>query len=383
MKKIMSFFILSFLMLPIGCREPYEVDSGFGKGGFLVVDGYINIGEGVTIIKLSRTTPIDIQATQVPEISAQIFIEDDQFTFPLAEQSPGIYVSEELDLPLNRQYRLKIITLEGASYYSEYTTAVQTPAIDSVYWTQDLEGVNILVTTHDPTNKTHYYQWQYEEIWETQSSYLSFIKYEGGQFLSRANQEIKDMRNCWRYENDKVINVASSQYLTNDAILGHKVLSIQSNTERLGIRYSILVKQHGLSQAAHEFFEILLKNNESLGTFSDPQPSQLIGNIYRENSPEIVVGFIGAYTTETKRIFIDRDDLVWRYNPNCEERVFLFETDDVPFYMRFYTPTHYNSIIIGEQTIQIGVYATPGACADCRMNGDINLKPPFWEIAEE
>lgn len=375
--------VLLLLFLVISCREPYEVGAALGEDGFLVVDGYINIGDGRTTIKLSRTTPIDVQAIQVPEISAQIFIEDAQFTYPLIEQSPGIYLSEELELPLNRQYRLKIITAEGITYFSEYTTPIQTPPIDSVFWKQNSEGVDILVTTHDPSNQTYYYQWQYEEVWETQSSYLSLIKYEASQFLNRSNQEIKDMRTCWKYEVDKTINISSSKQLTNDVILGHTILSVPDNNERLGVRYSILIKQHALSREAHEFFEILLRNNESLGTFSDPQPSQLIGNIFRENSTEIVVGFIGTYTTETKRIFINRGDLVWRYNSNCEERVFQFETDDIPFFMNFYTPTRYNSVLIDDQPVQIGVYATLDACADCRINGGTNLKPFFWDITEE
>lgn len=384
MKRSVIYIFFLFIILTVGCRDPFEIETGFGEGGFLVVDGYINIGEGTTTIKLSRTTPIDIQPYQIPETGAGIFIEDNQFSYPLTEEAPGTYVSEELDLPLEREYRLKIVTAEGSTYFSEYTAAVKTPPIDSVTWQQDSEGVKILVTTHDPISQTNYYQWQYEEVWEIQSSYLSFIKYENGQFINRSSQEIRDMRTCWKYVNDNVLNIASSDRLTSDAIINHTVLSIPEGNERLGVRYSILVKQHALNKSAYDFLQILLKNNENLGTFSDPQPSQLVGNIHRQNSDEVVVGFVGAYTTETKRIFINRSDVIaWRYNPFCEESIFLFAEVDIEFYMNFYTPTRYQATLIDGQPVLTGVYATSPPCADCRINGGVNAIPPFWDITEE
>lgn len=384
MGKLLYYTTLLLITLAISCREPYEIDSGFGQGGFLVVDGYINIGEGVTTIKLSRTTPIDVAATQVAETGATIFIEDDQFTYPLSELAEGIYVSEELELPLGRDYRVRIITSDDKIYLSEYTSAVETPKIDSVTWQQNDEGVKIFVNTHDPLNQTHYYQWQYEEVWEVQSPYLSLIKYENGQFINRSNHEITDMRTCWRYETNESLNIASSDLLTNDVISPHTVLSIPQSNQRLAVRYSILVKQHALNQQEHEFFQILLKNNENLGTFSDPQPSQLVGNIKGENTNEIVVGFVGAYTTETERIFINRDDvLAWRYSSACEEFVLLFNEDDIPFYMNYHTPTRYQAELVDGQPVQTGVVATLDACADCRLSGGTNVIPPFWDITVE
>jgi hypothetical protein len=384
MEKFFYYTTLFLIALAISCRDPYEIETGFGREGFLVVDGYINIGEGITTIKLSRSTPIDIPVTRITETGANIFIEDDQFTYPLTEQADGVYVSEELELPLGRDYRLRIITSNNNIYLSEYTTPVKTPPIDSVTWQQNFEGVKILVNTHDPINQTHYYQWQYEEVWEVQSPYLSLIKYEEGQFINRPNQEIRDMRTCWKYQANEILNIASSDRLTQDAIYLHPVHSIPQDNQRLAIRYSILVKQHALNQKAHDFFQILLKNNENLGTFSDPQPSQLIGNIQSQNTNEIVVGFIGAYTTETKRIVINRNEVgVWRYSPACEERVLLFDEDDIPYYMNFYTPTRYQAMLVDGQPVQTGVVATSDACADCRLSGGTNIIPPFWDITIE
>lgn len=383
MKKVI-YILLSLSLFLTDCKDPFEIETGYGQRGFLVVDGYINIGDGVTTIKLSRTTPIDEVPIQIPETGATVVIEDIQFTYQITELTSGTYVSEELQLPPDRQYRLRITTANGKSYLSDYTDPIQTPPIDSVTWRQEFDGVNIQVTTHDPTNSAKYYSWQFEEAWEIQSTFRSLINYEGGGFINRTAQEIRNMQKCWKYDTGRAINISSSVGLTSDVIIDHPVFFIPSFDRRLSIRYSILVKQHTLNQDAFNFFQTVLKNNENLGTFSDPQPSQLTSNIRCLTSEEVVVGYISASNTETYRIFIDRKDLTsWGYNPYCEEVSFLYDVDDIPFLMRTFTPTRYLASTIDGQPVLIGVYATLPQCADCRIGGGVNIIPEFWGITEE
>jgi hypothetical protein len=379
-KKSIFYIVLLIFIIAEGCKEPYEIETGLGQGGFLVVDGYINVGDGVTTINLSRTTPIDEVPVLTPETGATVAIEDGQFSFPLTESSSGVYVSEELQLPLDRQYRLRIITNNENVYLSEFTNPISTPPIDSVTWKQEFEGVEIAVTTHDPSNKTHFYRWEFDEVWELQSFYRSFVKYENSEFIFRSNEELKNMYQCWKYDTNSMINISSSQGLTSDIIASHPITFIPSYERKLAIRYRILVKQHALSADAYDFFRILLKNNENLGTFSDPQPSELPGNIQCLNANEVVVGFVEASTTETSKLFINRIDLYsWNYIPACEELELLFDSTDIETSMRYLTPTE----LIVENLIRIGVKATYPACADCRVDGGINLMPPFWNIEEE
>lgn len=67
MKKSIFYIVLLIFIIAEGCKEPYEIETGLGQGGFLVVDGYINVGDGVTTINLSRTTPIDEVPVLTPE----------------------------------------------------------------------------------------------------------------------------------------------------------------------------------------------------------------------------------------------------------------------------------------------------------------------------
>lgn len=384
MRRILNYITLSVfgLLLLTNCRDPFEIKSGYGEGGFLVVDGYINVGEGITSIKLSRTTPLSESVTLIRETGATVLIEDDEFSYLLLEQSNGTYISEELGLTVNNQYRLRITTMDGNVYLSEYTSPTQVPPIDSVSWTQDQQGVKIFVTTHDPLNNTQYYKWHFEEVWEQQSAALSFIKYEGGQFSNRSNDDIKNAYTCWRYDSSSTINTASTTDLFANTIRSNPITFIPQYDERIAVRYSILVKQHGLSKDAFNFFEILLKNNESLGTFSDPQPSQLPTNIKCITSNEVVVGFVTSSTTEIKRLFIDRTELFrWDFQLQCNPIELGFDTAQA--YMKWYTPTTNISELVDGQPVLVGVNAVLHACADCRKRGGSNTKPLFWDITEE
>lgn len=372
------FFI--FCCLLSDCREPFELDTGYGSSGFLVVDGYINIGEGITTIKLTRTTAIEDEPTQTNEQGALVVIEDDQFTYPLTETSAGSYTSEELELPLDREYRLRITTTDGNVYLSDYTKPIQAPPIDSVTWKQDQEGLNIFVTTHNPSNSTNYYRWAYDEIWEQQSVEYSFVKYEDGAFVNRDNDDIKNAYTCWKYNSSNEINIASTTALASNVIASQVITSVSQIDERMAVRYSILVKQTGLSQEAFQFFDILLKNNESLGTFFDPQPSQLPTNLRCITGNKIVVGFINSSTTETYRLFIDRSELIrWGFQLQCLPLRLGF--DSAGRYMKWYTPTTF--MTEPGQPILTGVEAVLHPCADCRLRGGTNLKPLYWEIEEE
>ena len=142
--------------------------------------------------------------------------------------------------------------------------------------------------------------------------------------------------------------------------------------------YSVLVKQHAITKEEYEFLDIMKKNTELTGSVFDPQPSQLKGNIDCISNPgETVVGYVGVYSLEEKRIFIRNADLPgWGFNSGCFEIPVGNHTDSIA------------------QAIAGGLYATtvhtfrppnnidtfnvaPGVCVDCTLIGT-NKKPDFW-----
>jgi hypothetical protein len=375
-RQIILVFVFGNFLL--GCKDPFVPGSSYQESGILVVEGYINIGEGaITTILLSRTSPINEPNVQPKVLHAIVSIQDENNnTYPLTERGDGAYSSDPLSLVLSDRYRIVIQTENGKEYLSEFTTPVQTPPIDSVSWQWAPEGVTISVSTHDPQSQTRYYQWDYEEVWETPSEYLSIYSYYNGVFTFRPDEERKAMKRCWKRSSPAHLLVASTASLTIDKIAMKRLIHIPYSAEKLADKYSVLVKQHALSRQAYDYLQIMEKNTDDVGSFSDPQPSQLYGNIFAPAPDEPVVGYIGAYTTSQQRIFINVKDLPsWEFNLYCRNVLVVTQPDSLALYFDVlkYLPITFSD---GSRT---AVFATQAPCADCRIRGGDNDKPDFWE----
>lgn len=373
--------LMGILLFTYSCKDPFIADLKSTDSGVLVVDGYIDVSENaITHVTIGKTTSVNTDTEFAPETGATVSIEDeDNNFFPLSEASPGDYKSGVLSLPQNKSYRLKIIRSDERTYYSEFIQPIITPAIDSVSWKEFSDGVEIYVSTHDPENKTNYYQWDYNEVWERTMPFTSYYGIRNGYIKLRPVAEIQAMKTCWVYVDGADINTQSSLQNTMDIIPRNIVHNIPRFDERLFIRYSITVSQHALSKEAYQFYEILKKNGR-MGTFSDPMPSELPRNVYRVGSDEQVVGFMGVYTTETKRIEIHEEEISsgWVIGAGCEEFGFtleeLIQLGDA-YVITMATPN------LPDTTIR-GASAVPFYCADCRTRGGSTIRPAFWPAFE-
>ncbi len=133
MKKLFVFYLL-LLAFFVGCREKYVPQLNLPATSFLVVEGFINSGPGSTTITVSRTTRLTDTATISYETKATVRIEGktNPAAFTLAETTPGRYTIAQLTLNANDQYRVRIKTINGKEYVSDYSSVRFTPAIDSI-----------------------------------------------------------------------------------------------------------------------------------------------------------------------------------------------------------------------------------------------------------
>ena len=375
--QILSVILLSISGLP-GCKKPYNPPEIKTETNFLVVDGSITCGNNaVTSITLSRTTNLGDSILFNPELNAVLSIEQEQGTiFPVTEQGNGVYISQPLNLDPAKKYRLQIRTAGNKNYVSDYVTAKTSPAIDSLTWKQDGD-VTISVHTHDPLNNTRYYRWEYNETWTYASLFhAEWIVKDGWIYV---HDSITQIDSCWRSANSNNIVVGSSVALSEDVISDFPVAVVPQHHEKIGKRYSILVKQSALTEEAFRYLQLIQKNTEQLGTLFDAQPSQLKGNIHPADNPnEPVIGFISASTVTEKRIFIQHDQL----------------TDWVPTYS---IETCGNPLIINQNMTDYRIWDYPDPaytilyyimggtmaiikkpCIDCRERGGVNVKPSFW-----
>ena len=156
-------------------------------------------------LRLTRTFKLDDSARLRGEQNALVTVEGkDNTTRQLTMNGDGIYTSPNLNLVLNQEYRLRIVTANGKEYLSEYVIAKKTPVIDSVSFRQNDKGVQIYVTTHDNTNNTRYYLWNYDETWEIRTYYFSTYKYENDVRYPIPRTSAEDVSTCWKYGNSHV-----------------------------------------------------------------------------------------------------------------------------------------------------------------------------------
>ncbi|WP_197070423.1 DUF4249 domain-containing protein [Hymenobacter sp. DG25B] len=368
-----------------GCLDPFEPDVKGGQS-LLVVDGHIN-SQGVTTIRLSRSIDLAQKSAAPVESNATMYIEDEAGTrYLLRETKPGTYASDTLDLPARQRVRLHFTTAKQREYASDYTPVKTTPAIDSVSWRLANGGVQIAVNTHDDTQQSGYYRWDYEETWEFTSAFVSRIELKAGQLTTR----FEDIYHCWATENSPAIKLGSTKKLSQDVVSELPLTLLPSNSTKLQRKYSILVKQYALTAEEYGYWELLRKNTENIGTLFDPLPSQLTGNVHcLTDASEIIIGFVGAQTMSERRIFIDTGQLPrnWSFATGYETCVLdtLYRPHEnpppkiKPIPTQFFANVSYTPIeeyyIDGDPYVYYLYSSTD--CVDCRKRGT-NVKPSFW-----
>jgi hypothetical protein len=307
MFKIRCAYYLLVLLL-FCCKKPYYPTIISSQSSFLVVEGLINSGNDSTLIKLSKTVKVtDTTNTINPVLGAKVTVESDQNgSWSLADTySNGIYGSGALNLPSSQKYRLRVVTSEGRQYLSDFIAVKPTPPIDSLGYFLKEGKINIYVNAHDPSNNTRYYRWDYHETWYFHSYY------ESNYVLDVATDKIVERRPdqhvhfCWGDEQSSTILVNSTAKLSNDVIFQTPITQVPLTSEKMEIKYSILVKQYAITPEAYAFYQNVLKNTEKLGNIFDAQPSQINGNIHCLTNPaEPVIGYLGVTNVQSKRIFI-------------------------------------------------------------------------------
>ncbi len=385
MKKI-SAALFAIWVLAFACREKYVPTLNEPTTGYLVVEGFINSGSGPTVINLTRSTKISGAASIVKETKALVRVENKANTtsFPLTETSSGIYTNPQLSLNSSDQYRIYIKTTDGKEYVSDYSAVRRTPDIDSLSWRMENGGIQTYANTHDNQNKTKYYLFKYEETWEFTSRYPTQLKiYNDRQGVPNhvgyrdSSNPIYDPKlfRCWKTNIPTTIMTYTTEKLSQDAVSLYPLAYIEPASWKLGILYSIILKQYALSQEYFRFLDQMRKNTEQLGSIFDAQPSENIGNLRcLSNANERVIGFVEVSEEKQQRIFISNAQVPgWGYNNQCEDQVAIPNQPD-SIKIANGLPT---TVAFGGRSGLDVVYFAPALCVDCTLRG-VNTKPSFW-----
>lgn len=377
-KRHTIFFAFCAIAAIAGCRQSYEPSVIKANKNYLVVEGLINGGaRSVTTITLSRTRNVTDSIVYAPELHAQVrILQKSGNVFLLHEQGNGVYASDALTLNTADTYQLQITTAGNGNYVSDFVPVKQTPAIDSLQWRRQPDGVSIFLNTHDPQNNTRYYRWEYTETWE----YHSYIKPELGvnNGLIYYQDPSQQTYTCWRSAGSTNILLGSSVNLAQDVISFDSITTVPQNSIKIGVRYSIVVKQYALSQAAYAYWQLLQKNTQQLGSLFDAQPSQLAGNIACTTNPgEVVIGYISAGTVKEQRIFVRNDEVPgWQQEfPGLDCGLMTIDQNGTYYLIYNYSDTAYAPYYFSGST---SLVIAKKFCVDCTQAGGTTSKPAFW-----
>ena len=385
MRNLKYIIVISLLTITaLNCKEVYNPPSVRNNPFLLVVDGIIFNGNDSSKITISRTKSLSDTAPQVKEPGARVSVVGvTGVEFPLTESGSGLYVTDHLLLDASQQYQLKILTGDGNEFRSELSNVHPSPPMDSIYWTQDSAGAHIYVNTHDPSNNTRYYRYEYGETWQYYSDFDSFLEY-----INENNIIPRPLSNqiyrCYQSDRSTNIEVTSTAKLSLDIVYKYEAVFIPTGSIKISALYSALIKQYAITEEAFNYWTNLKKNTEQLGTLFDLQPFSELGNIKCMNDPDIkCIGFINFTTLQQQRMFISRNDLAnWNYQPYYGKCLLLY---DSPFliYTHFQPPGGpYGNSLIGQGLdtvfhLPVYLYST-NLCVDCTYNGGSPVKPSYF-----
>jgi hypothetical protein len=372
MKPIEKFILISFLLLLNSCISQFIPQTNEDKN-ILVVEGLITDQPDTNTIKLSKSFPLGIRSVANPLKGCIVTISDDLGnTFSFKETVAGTYVTDPAKFQgvIGRFYTLHIntnVSNNNHNYESFPVEMKPVPPIDSVYYekkiikesygdTPSQEGCQVYLNTHDPADQCKFYKWEYSETWEFQLPYWV------------------PNRICWISNNSNVINIKNTSSLKEARIDRYPLNFISNLTDRLNIKYSILVNQYSLNEDEYLYWEKLQNISEEVGGLYDIIPYSIPNNLYCLDDPnETVLGYFSVSASSSKRIFI-KDNFAGLINlyTNCIADT-IYEGEPSPY-------PDFNYWVIIDVRLPPPPYKVLtllNGCADCTLRGT-KEEPVFW-----
>jgi len=367
------FTIINLLvLLNSGCIIQFIPETE-EKQKLLVVEGLITDQNRTNKIRITYSLPVGDVLTDQPVKGCTVIITEEKGkAYNLREKSPGIYITDSTQFrgQVNRKYSLFIQT-GTATYKTGFVEMKPVPPIDSVYFRKvtitektesrlPVEGCQIFVGTHDPSGQCLYYRWDFRETWEFRLPY------------SVAN------RICWRSANSDKIFIKNISIYNQASVTDFPLQYITNATDRLEVRYSIIVNQYSLNEDEFSYWEKVKNVSESVGGLYDITPMSILGNIYRVEDPgEPVLGYFSVSAVASERIFIDNDFMglpnFYAYCPTDT----VWGPSTVPI-----SGLGVSRWVIDDRTTSemppYRIITQYKQCADCTVRGT-TVKPSFWD----
>lgn len=391
-KKHINVIIPGLLLLVQGCVEPFEIEGETYESA-LVVEGTITNEEKNQEIKLSTTHKLE-DTGPLPLRDADVRVLDDTGEIQnFLERDPGIYISvNPFKAEQDRSYKLEFSTSDGRNYSSDPTLFSGAAIIEDIYaeYGTNIEGdpgIEIRINSRGTSGSSGYYRYEYGETYKIVSP---FFKTQDIVLDANGNVALvpksKEEYTCYKTDQSQNIVISNTNTLNQDNVQGELLRFIRSDNPVFGHRYSILVKQFGISREAYSFYKTLKDMSESESLFSQIQPGYIAGNIYSLSDPdENVLGFFSVSSVTEKRVYFDRSEFYDvsqtprpTFTPFCP-RDFAGNFNTLVQWINNNSYRFFDDLLPGPPSNSPGRYIFVSAeCVDCTLIGS-NVVPDFWE----
>lgn len=370
---------LPILLAPLACRELYEPEVTEIDHQFLVVEGFLEVGgTRISEIKVSRSMPIYFDQPTRPVLDATIRIEGSNTgEWIMQRAGNGTYLLDDF-LPENQSYRIRIQTNTG-EYLSDEIIPINTPDDLELGFAPGPGFISIFASTTG-NESAKFFIWEFREDWEFRSPFQNYYYFDIESYTVMNTPPNEIVERCYlSFESSNII-LESSERFQNQRISRREIQRIDTLSEKLGERYTILVQQRGLDQQAFEFWEAMRKNSDEIGGIFSPMPSTIGSNFQSLSNPnEPVIGHVSAGKTVEKRMYIDKRDLDGWATRVEDYRLCALDTVTPRYYQEYYVIDGLVPVIpICESAVCVTYLATSPICTDCRMRGS-EFPPDFWE----
>ncbi len=382
-----SIFALILLLIQAGCIERYFPNEDELQTGTVVVVAHLSDKPGEQTIQLSRTSTIDYPQYDPMSACFVEVLKSNGESREFMEYKPGYYTSllDEQFLEIGEQFALVLITSEGERYESEYEKLHPAANISELSWDREihhtskldevLDGVQFYMDFEIEKEASTYLKWELEGTYQIHNpEYTGYVFGRDRRYVQLPDSS--SWRTCWITLGIPEFYTMDLEFVEGQIFRQFPLNYVSSETRRLHIRYSLLVRQYSLSERSFRYWDELRKNIHSSGGMFDKQPALTPSNICNVNDgDEVVLGFFSISGVSEQRTFVDEiKEMRLKEDPE-----YCYPGDFPPGLAYF--PTSYLPVYLSRVFVEEAEYhgEVNKCCVDCRdYKGSTHIKPDFW-----
>ncbi len=388
MKSSTKYIVLMLSLVMVTCVEPYDFDA-LKYEKVLVIDGAISDLDEEYEVEITYTYPLGSELEPQHVTDAEVWVENssgNRFDYTLATDQKYISPAGMTGV-VGESYQLYVKMPDGTLYQSEPQLLKAAPAIDTIYGqyaelpsedgTVNVGGIQFFIDSESITGNTHHFRYEWEEAFKIITPYPARYELTEDSSIVRMDTSLGI---CYKEGFSNSLIYGTTEGVTSDKMLEFPIRFLSEEQQQLRVRYTILVRQYAISEAAYLFYKRLEENNQSGGSLFDQQTGSVFGNMYSStDGDQAVLGFFEVSGVSERRQFFNYSDFDERFS----RPVFPFDCyfgsaiktipDSAAYYLTATGGNIYDYTSFEPPAVSIHTRS----CTDCSYYADL-IAPSYW-----